>query len=297
MKIIDAHFHLYKNAKTGILAQGGVSLSGFSGAFEEAIPLVESAGFEKIVAVAVIPIQLMRDTAVAKWPSGATPSDLADKKAALEEKLKSRLTDFNQWLLSITKDDGRIIPAIAVDSTLDGAFMRDFILSALDKDQIRILKIHPAVNKTSPTDKGYYPIYELAQEKALPVICHGGFSGEDIEGKLCTPDHFKTVCKDFPRLKMVAAHLCYPHTASLASVMKSCENLHTDLSFVIGNGVYNDEELLRQIRSFREDGVLFGSDYPWADPVKGALRLMNIGLTDLELEKVAWKNARDLFGI
>lgn len=297
MKIIDAHFHLYKNAKTGILAQGGASLSGFTGAFEEAMPLIERAAVEKIVALAVIPIQPMRDSAISKWPLDLTPTEKADRKAALEEKLRSRLTDFNQWLLSMATTDQRIIPAIAVDPTLDSSFMKEYILSAIERNQVRILKIHPAVNRTSPTDKGYYPIYDLAQEKALPVICHGGFSGEDIEGKWCMPGHFKKVSQDFPTLKMVAAHLCYPHTEDLAPVMKACGNLYTDLSFVIGNGLYDDAALVYQIRSLGEDRVLYGSDYPWADPVKGAERLMGIGLTDGELERIAWKNASDLFGV
>lgn len=297
MKIIDSHFHLYKNDKAGILAQGGVPLAGLTGAFEEAMPLIEKISLEKIVAVVVIPIQPMRNAGISKWPLDLTASEKAEKQAALEEKLLSRLTDFNGWILSAARENPRIIPAIAADPSFESGSMTGHILSAIDSDRIRILKIHPAVNGVSPTDKGYYPIYDLAQEKSVPIICHGGFSGEDIEGKFCTPDHFKTVSRDFSGLKMVVAHLCYPHTEDLMPVLKTCPNLYTDLSFVIGNPLYDDETLTGFIRAFGADRVLYGSDYPFSDPVKSVDRFMKLNLTDGERKKIAWKNASDLFDI
>ncbi len=41
MQIIDSHFHLYKSQQTGIMAQGGKSLIGLSGTFEEAVSILD----------------------------------------------------------------------------------------------------------------------------------------------------------------------------------------------------------------------------------------------------------------
>jgi len=297
LKVIDSHFHIYKNEQTGILAQGGVPMAGFTGALGEAIPIVDRSPLDRIVAVAVIPIASMRKAAMAKWPADLKASEKTENKLLLEEKLQSRLSGFNEWLLSVGREHEYITPVIAADPTVDETFMTEHILSAMKSDAITALKIHPAANSTCPSDKGYYPVYELAQENDLTVISHGGLSGDDLEGKFCTPEHFQAVCRDFPRLKIVVAHLCYPHSNRLMDLFESCPNLFTDLSFVLGNAPYDDGTLVKMINRFGPDRVLYGSDYPWSDPEKDILRFMRLKLTDSEQERIVYRNAVELFGV
>lgn len=298
MKLIDSHVHIYRNAQTGMLAQGGKAMAGFTGALDEMMPMVEQGGADRIIAVIVMPIMPMRQAAMAKWPRDITPTRREEKRAALEEKLRSRLTGFNQWLLDAARGDDRITPVIAADPSMDASFMADHISSAIERDGLRAVKIHPAVNNVHPTDKGYYPIFELAQARGLTVVSHGGLSGEDLAGNYCTPDHFKTICTDFPNLKLVVAHLCHPHVEGLVPVVHACPNLYTDLSFVINpaHRSFDDAALVHTIRRFGSDRVLYGTDYPWADPIKSAERFRGLPLADDERDRIGWQNSCGLFG-
>jgi len=119
MKIIDSHIHFYKNAQAGLLAQGGESFLGYNGTLEEAMPIIDRCGFSKIVALAVMPISLMRAAAMKKWPRDCSVLEKEGLSQEIEEKLQARLTGYNDWLCQAAQKDDRIIPAIACDATID----------------------------------------------------------------------------------------------------------------------------------------------------------------------------------
>ena len=297
MQIIDSHFHLYKSEQAGLMAQGGESLIGFCGTFEEAVPILDHGRISKIIALAVIPISPMRQAAMKKWPRDITPSKRHDLSKELDEKMLKRLTGFNDWLCRVAREDGRIEPVIAADATISKEKMAAEILSKLESYRIKALKIHPAVNSLSPAYQGYQHIFELAQEKNLIVISHGGISGNDTEGKYCSPINFRKVLDRFPKLKLVVAHLAFPHVKSLLELASQYPNLYTDLSFVLRNSPLTDEVFCEVIRSFGPDRVFFGSDFPWSDPEKDIDRLLKLNLSDNELEMVAWQNAASILAL
>ncbi len=295
MNIIDSHFHLFKSESAGLMAQGGQSLLGYNGILSEAKEILKKHKIGKIMAIAVVPVSLMRRSAKAGWPSDITPELRNEMSIDLESKLNKRLFDYNSWLCSTAQDDSRISPVIAADPTLDKEFMIGELESKIDSFQIKAVKIHPTVNGLYPGDKGYMDIYRLAEEKGLTVISHGGVSFEDPEGKYCSPQKFRDFLDNFPKLKMVIAHLAYPHVEDMIELMIDHQNLYTDLSFVLGNSPLSDKDFCKIISSIGAGRVLFGSDFPWSDPEKDIDRLLGIGLTDRELELVTRENAERLF--
>jgi len=297
LKIIDSHFHIYKNEQAGIMAQGGRSLIGFKGVFEEALPILDRGRITNIMALAVLPISSMRNAAMTKWPPGLSSSETKNLHLELEEKLQQRLSSYNEWLCRIAREDGRIEPVIYADATLDRNYMRKEIQSRIDEFGIKALKIHPAVNGLPPSAEGYRHIFEMASDRNLAVISHGGLAGEDLEGKLCSPENFKKILAAFPNLKLVIAHLAFPHTEALLNLSRSFPSFYTDVSFILRNAPLSDDDVCRIIRDFGPDRVLFGSDAPWSDPEKDADRLLSLALNQEELEMVAWKNAAELFGL
>ncbi len=295
MEIIDSHFHIYKNAQTGLLAQGGKSGTGFSGTHEETIPILNRGQISKIVALAVIPIAPMRQAAMKSWPADLNASQKEALSAELETKLQNRLSSYNEWLCRIAREDGRMEPAIAADATVDSAVMAAEIHSKIHDYRIKILKIHPTVNSLTPEHEGYLKIFDLAHTNNLVVISHGGIAGEDLEGKYCSPEKFKIALDTFPNLKLVVAHLAYPHIKDLLALAPRHKNLYTDISFIMRHSPVSDEAFCDIIKTFGPDRVLFGSDFPWSDPEKDAARLLKFKLDKTELEMVAWKNAMNLF--
>ncbi len=297
MKIIDSHFHIYKSEQAGLMAQGGASFTGFSGTLDEALPVLDRGKISKIMALAVIPISPMRQAAIGKWPRDASPSQREHLAMDIEEKLQSRLADYNDWLCRIARDDGRIEPVIAADATVDFDFMENEILSKLQSYGIRALKIHPAVNGLSPAHEGYQRIYKLAEEKDIAVISHGGLSADDLEGKYCSPGNYREVLNRFPNLKLVIAHLAFPHVKALLVLASEFPNFYTDISFVLRNSPLSDDEFCEIIRTTGSRRVLFGSDFPWSDPESDVDRLLKMDLKNDELEMIAWRNAEEFFGI
>jgi predicted TIM-barrel fold metal-dependent hydrolase len=295
LKLIDSHFHIYKSEQAGIMAQGGQSLIGFKGVFEEALPILERGKIQKIMALAVLPVFPMRNAAMIKWLPDLPPSEKRDLHLELEKILQKRLSSYNEWLCRTAREDGRVEPVIFADATIDGDYMAEEIQSRIDEFQIKAIKIHPTVNGLTPAAEGYGNIFEIASDKNLTVISHGGLAGEDLDGKLCSPENFKKVLVDFPNLQLVVAHLAFPHHDALLDLSREFPNLYTDVSFILRHTPLSNEDLCRIIRDFGADRVLFGSDAPWSDPEKDADRLLSLGLSDKELELVAWRNAVRLF--
>lgn len=295
MNIIDSHFHIYKSAQAGLMAQGGESLIGFNGTIEESLPILDRGNISKVVALAVIPIAPMRKAAMAKSPADLSTAQKKELEADVEIKMRTRLSGYNEWLCQIAREDMRIEPAIAADATIDSDYMAAEIQSKIEKYQIKILKIHPAVNNLTPEDDGYLKIFELAHKNNLVVISHGGMAGDDLEGKYCSPDKFRKALETYPSLKLVIAHLAYPHIKDLLQLGDKYKNLYTDISFVLKNSPISDEEFIDIIKKFGSERVLFGSDFPWSDPELDAQRLMQLNLAEKEVESVAYQNAVNLF--
>jgi len=279
------------------MAQGGESMIGFQGIFEEAASFLDQGRVERMMALAVIPISPMRRTAMERWPENLTSSRRKDLYQELEVKLQERLSGYNEWLCREAREDGRMEPVIAADATLDRDYMLAEIESKVEHYRIKALKIHPAANELSPAHEGYQAIFELAMHKDLIVITHGGLAGNDLEGKYCSPVDFRRVLELFPRLKLVVAHLAYPHTEGMVELACQFPNLYTDISFVLDNTPLTDDDFCKIIRRFDPGRVLFGSDFPWSDPGMAVDRMLRLKLDQDELEMLAWKNASGIFGL
>jgi predicted TIM-barrel fold metal-dependent hydrolase len=297
MNIIDSHFHIYKTEQAGLLAQGGGRSCGFSGTLEEAKSFLDRGRIKKLLALAVIPISPMRDAAMKKQPEDLSPAKREEFAIEVDLKLQKRLSDYNDYLCRSARDDGRMEPVIAADGSLNTDFMIQEILTKIQNYRIKIIKIHPAVNGMSPEHKGYEPIFELAQDKGITVISHGGLSGEDPEGKYCSPKNFENILRMFPKLRIIIAHLAYPHIDDLLKLAEKFDNLYTDVSFVMRNSPLSDDEFIEIISKFGTERILFGSDFPWSDPEADVERLFRLKLNEKELDLIARQNAVKIFNL
>ncbi len=149
----------------------------------------------------------------------------------------------------------------------------------------------------TPEHEGFKPIFELAQERGIPIISHGGLSGDDPEGKYCSPKNFENILRMFPKLKLIIAHLAYPQTGELVNLAEKFDNLYTDISFVLRNSSLSDNELSEIMSKFGTERVLFGSDFPWSDPEVDVDRLLKLRLSEKELDSIANQNAVKIFDL
>ena len=131
------------------------------------------------------------------------------------------------------------------------------------------VKYQPPVQGFSPSDRQFYPIWDLLQSLGVPVLIHCGTTaigagepgglGFKLEYGRPIPN-IDNVAADFPKLNIVAAHPGWPWTEELIAVALHKGNVSIDIS---GWGPkYIPAPLKHDMQRRLQDKVLFGSDYP-----------------------------------
>lgn len=162
--------------------------------------------------------------------------------------------------------------------------------------KLKGVSIEPGGNRRAMhfNDPRLYPIYEKCNELKVPVfVTTGPKQGPALN--YTHPEHFEPVAKDFPELKIVVAHACYPYAMEMIAIAIRCPNLfvHSDLYTDWPGGEVYAKAAERRI----VDQFLFASAYP-ASPLKNAvdaIRKFQIG--EAAMEKILHKNAERVLGI
>ena len=151
------------------------------------------------------------------------------------------------------------------------------------------IKFHPEYQGFAIDDKKAYPLYERCCELGLIMVFH---AGRDLgfPGSLAAPPAAAAkVIADFPRAKMVMAHM-----GGCMLWEEVCDTLagkggYLDTSFTAG---YLPRELAERIISKHgAQNVLFGSDSPWASAKETAEFIDSLRLGDDAKEQIFSKNA------
>lgn len=144
---------------------------------------------------------------------------------------------------------------------------------------------------THADDRRLYPLYELCVELGIPVfIMTGPFAGPQIEDT--HPRYIQRVAADFPRLKLVAGHGCWPFTEAMLGVAYRHENVFVSPdAYLFMPGA---EPFVKAIGGFLQDQVLYGSAYPVREIDKCLDDYIQLDFSDTVLEKTLHQNAARL---
>lgn len=144
-----------------------------------------------------------------------------------------------------------------------------------------------------PDDVRLYPIYQLCSDLNVPVVMMTGpFSG--ISQDYGHPKYLEIICRDFPDLKLVAGHGCYPYVIESISAMFRCPNLYISpdvYMFLPGREHYVDA----LNGGIFEDRILFGSAFPLRSFDETVEDTMNLNINENVLDKYFYKNTLALF--
>jgi predicted TIM-barrel fold metal-dependent hydrolase len=171
----------------------------------------------------------------------------------------------------------------------------------LKNPTVKGFKFHPPDQGFYPSDKKYYGIWEVLQAGAKPVMFHVGFTvlgantdgGSGIGLDYGRPIHLDTLARDFPRMKIIAAHPGWPWHEELIGVLTHKKNVYVDTSGYLAEQL--PELFLRAIRSRLQDKALFGTDFPYVDLEQALVSFDKLGLKDGVQEKILFGNAKALF--
>lgn len=145
-----------------------------------------------------------------------------------------------------------------------------------------------------PDDRRLYPIYERCEALRIPVeLMTGPFCGRDLS--YTDPARIDSVAADFPDLKLILGHGCWPYAAEIVAVALRRPNVYISpdiYHYVPGAEPYTDAA-----NSFLEDQLLFATAYP-ARPLQPTVdAFAKLPINDGAREKIAYANAARLLGL
>jgi predicted TIM-barrel fold metal-dependent hydrolase len=162
-------------------------------------------------------------------------------------------------------------------------------------------KFHPPDQGFYPSDKRFYGIWEALQAGNKPVMFHVGFTvlgantdgGSGIALDYGRPVHLDTLARDFPKMKIIAAHPGWPWEQELIGVVTHKKNVYVDTSGYLAEQL---PEIFRKAIAGRlQDKALFGTDYPYIDLERALASFDKVDFKDTVKEKILIANAKALF--
>jgi uncharacterized protein len=167
--------------------------------------------------------------------------------------------------------------------------------------KVKGFKFHPPDEAFYPNDKKFYNIWEVLQSGNKPVMFHVGFTvlgantdgGSGIGLDYGRPIHLDTLARDFPRMKIIAAHPGWPWEQELIAVLTHKKNVYGDMSGYLAEQL--PEIYLKSIRGRLQDKALFGTDFPYVDLEKALISFDKVDFKSGAKEKILYSNAQMLF--
>jgi predicted TIM-barrel fold metal-dependent hydrolase len=169
------------------------------------------------------------------------------------------------------RSSGKLIPFVRLDLSEDpiGEATRCLDLGA------RGIKLHPRAQKFLLNDERLSPIFELAAERNVPVLIHGG------RGLPPIADDLARVVDRYPRAKLIVAHAGIADLAALADRLGGKAGVFFDTS------VWSPLDLLGLYRLVGPEQVVYASDYPYGQqPASLLIALRTARLAQLSEEQV-----------
>lgn len=173
----------------------------------------------------------------------------------------------------------------------------------LRNPKVRGFKFHPPDQGFYPNDRRHYGLWELLEGGKKPVMFHTGFTvlgaGSDGGGGIALdygrPIHLDTLARDFPGLKIIAAHPGWPWQEELIGIVTHKRNIYVDTSGYLADQL--PEIFRRAIQGRLQDKALFGTDFPYVDLGKALSSFEKLEMKESVKEKILISNAKELFGI
>lgn len=154
------------------------------------------------------------------------------------------------------------------------------------------VKLHPDIQGFKLDDYRCLKIYELCEKMGLPILCHTGDSRYDNSN----PNRMLPIIDIYKNLTIIGAHFGgWSVWEEATEKLSGKKNFFVDCS----SSFYalDDDKVMKLIRAYGVDNVIFGTDYPMWDMQPEVERVKLLPLTDEEREKIFWKNAVRIYNL
>jgi predicted TIM-barrel fold metal-dependent hydrolase len=186
----------------------------------------------------------------------------------------------DRTLAFAARSDGRVIPFVRLDLNEQPVEEANRCLDL----GARGIKLHPRAQKFDATDDRLRPVFELAAERRVPILIHGGRGLPPIAAGL------RRVFEDAPGSQLIIAHAGIADMASLAECFAGRAGVFFDTS------VWSPVDLLEFYRLVPPEQVVYASDFPYGQQPSSlvlSLRTARLaGLDDTQVRDMLAGNAQ-----
>jgi uncharacterized protein len=145
------------------------------------------------------------------------------------------------------RSEGRLIPFVRLDLAEQPIEEATRCLDA----GARGIKLHPRAQRFLLNDERLAPVFELAADRHVPILIHGG------RGLPPIADHLARLVERYPGSQLIIAHAGIADLAGLTGHFAGVRGVFFDTS------VWSPIDLLALLHQVSPEQVLYASDYPY----------------------------------
>src|ERR671935_1351763 len=153
----------------------------------------------------------------------------------------------DRTLAHAERSGGRLIPFVRLDLAEEPI---EEATRCLDLGA-RGIKLHPRAQRFLLNDERLAPVFELAAERRVPILIHGG------RGLPPIADHLARLVERYPAAQLIIAH------GGIADLPALAERFAGKAGVFFDTSVWSPIDLLGVFRVFSPEQVLYASDYPY----------------------------------
>lgn len=153
------------------------------------------------------------------------------------------------------------------------------------------IKLHPMYQNFAIDNKAFFKVYETCSYLNLFILLHAGYDIAFPLNDNASPVRIKNIITEFPKLKLIAAHLGGWHDWERVYELLAGENLWLETSFIHEC----DSPICQKIlKKHNPEQVLFGTDSPWLNQKDQIEFIEQLSISQDYKERILYRNALEL---
>jgi hypothetical protein len=149
------------------------------------------------------------------------------------------------------------------------------------------VKLHPLFGAYLPNDDIVHPIMEEARRAKRPVLVHSGHDPFSL------PWSIGELAEVFPDVTIVMLHMGGGNGIYIQAAIDTAKRYDNILLETSHMTLYT--KVKEAVLKLGEERVMYGSDYPFGEATVEVRRITAAGLTEAQLDRVFYSNAKELF--
>ena len=159
------------------------------------------------------------------------------------------------------------------------------------------VKLHPLFQNLSLDDPRVHEILAALAQEGMPVVTHVGAGEDEAANQRGAPTLLRQLADALPDLTLIACHYGGYHRLDEAEEHVVGSRVTLETSWPPTMAELDPERVVAIIRRHGADRVVYGSDWPMADPAAEMAAIRALPLTAEEIDGILGDNLARLLGL